>query len=90
MSTGRNTLLFGAALAATAAAVAVDTYQNPVPPAPVAIAGARVAGSAPCAAGAVSAAPCAAGAPVVKKAAPAAPLAKPQKKAPPPPAVKPE
>jgi hypothetical protein len=88
----RNTLLFGAALAVTTAAIAYDHVTKPVPPRPAAQATAS-SGSAPCAAGA-PVAPCAAGAPAkappppppaqrpadaapAKAAPPAAPLAKP-------------
>ncbi len=65
--TSRNTLLFGAALAVTTAAIAVDHATHPVPPRPVYGAGPVTPGVAPCAA-----APCAAGAP--KLAPPPAPL----------------
>lgn len=65
--TSRNTLLFGAALAAATAAIAIDHATHPVPPRPGYGAGPVAAGTAPCAA-----APCAAGAP--KLAAPPPPL----------------
>jgi hypothetical protein len=72
----RNTILFGAALAVSTAAIAYDHATKPVPPRPVLTAGTAASGAAPCAAGAV--APCAAGAPVTsgetKLAAPPAPL----------------
>lgn len=76
MST-RNTLLFGAALAASTAAIAYDHVTKPLPPRPAITAGNTGGGAAPCAAGA--AAPCAAGAPVAseggaKLAAPPPPL----------------
>lgn len=75
----RNTLLFGAALAVSTAAIAYDHATKPVPPRPVLTSGTAASGAAPCAAGA---APCAAGAPVAaaeseapaKLAAPPAPL----------------
>ncbi len=90
MST-RNTLLFGAALAASTAAIAYDHATKPLPPRPVITAGNTGGGAAPCAAGAV--APCAAGAPVAseagaKLAAPPPPLKpaeEPALSAPPPP-----
>lgn len=83
----RNTLLFGAALAVTTAAITYDTVTNPVPPRPLAQ-GQAVAGGAPCAAGA---APCAAGTPQL---APPPPPAQPPatsglRAAPPPPAQPP-
>jgi len=75
----RNTLLFGAALAVSTAAIAYDHATKPVPPRLVLTAGTAASGAAPCAAGAV--APCAAGAPVTsgetKLAPPPAPLAPP-------------
>ena len=68
----RNTILFGAALAATAAAIAIDHAVHPVPERPSLekgmIAG---AGLSPCAA-----APCAAGA-APKRAPPAPPPPRP-------------
>lgn len=93
MST-RNTLLFGAALAVSTAAIAYDHATKPVPPRPVLTAGTPSSGAAPCAAGAV--APCAAGAPpaseVGSKLAPPPPPLKPSAEAPalapPPPAPK--
>jgi hypothetical protein len=83
MST-RNTLLFGAALAASTAAIAYDHATKPLPPRPVVTAGQAGAAAAPCAAGSV--APCAAGAPATdeagaKLAAPPPPL-KPAEEAP--------
>lgn len=81
----RNTLLFGAALVATTAAIAYDHVTKPVPPRPAAQATGAVAGAAPCAAGApVAAAPCAAGAPALA-APPPPPAASPQLAPPPPP-----
>ena len=91
----RNTVLFGAALAVSTAAIAYDHATHPVPERP-SVEAAVSAGTAPCAAGAV--APCAAGAPVkaapppppaaapsvVKKAPPPPPAARPALKAPPP------
>lgn len=75
----RNTLLFGAALAVTTAAIGYDHATKPVPPRPTYDAGTAATGNAaaPCAAGAptVSAAPCAAGAP--KLAAPPPPAQRP-------------
>jgi hypothetical protein len=90
MST-RNTLLFGAALAVSTAAIAYDHATKPVPPRPVLTAGTPSSGAAPCAAGAV-----AAGAPpaaeVGSKLAPPPPPLKPSAEAPalapPPPAPK--
>ena len=86
----RNTLLFGAALAASTAAIAYDHVTKPVPPRPVYGSTGVAAGGSPCAAGA-PASPCAAGAPAAPgKAAPPPPpaqrpAAEPAKSAPPPP-----
>ncbi|MFC3705199.1 hypothetical protein ACFOOL_10570 [Devosia honganensis] len=70
----RNTLLFGAALVATTAAIAYDHVTKPVPPRPAAQATGTVAGAAPCAAGAPALA-----------APPPPPAASPQLTPPPPP-----
>lgn len=85
---GRNTLLFGAALAVTTAAIAADHLSKPVPPRPVHGQTTSAAAAAPCAAGAPIAAPCAAGAPAAKATPPPPPAQRPgeaQKLAPPPP-----
>lgn len=87
---GRNTFLFGAALAAATVAIGVDHYVNPVP-APAASAAVPPAGGSPCGAGSPcaaapvpipAAAPCAAASPC------AAAPAEAQKLPPPPPPVK--
>ena len=80
--TTRNTLLFGAALAAATAAVAVDHARHPVPRAQAQTQSAPAVGAAPCAASA----PCAAAAPRLAPPPPPAPRpVEPAKLAPPPP-----
>lgn len=83
MSTPRNTLLFGSALAVATVAIAADHYSHPVQraaPKPAA-----ASGAAPCAAAPASA-PCAAAPASGEKLAPPPP---PVKKLPPPPPPKP-